>query len=145
MIVHAAKHYGVDAVGVTLAAEQAAWARQAVERAGLSDRVRVVLSDYRDFRAPGQFDKAVSVGMGEHVRPEHLVAGQGQGVVFRFKVETVEALGADSMVHGAFGGGTVVARVEGHSTPQVGAELVFTAMPGKLYFFDTATGKRLRA
>jgi sn-glycerol 3-phosphate transport system ATP-binding protein len=79
------------------------------------------------------------------VRPEHLVPGETAGTVFRFKVETVEALGADSLVHGAFGGGTVVARVEGHATPALGEQLVFTAMPGKLYFFDTGTGKRLRA
>jgi len=59
-------------------------------------------------------------------------------------VETVEALGADSLVHGAFGDATVVARVDGHHTPALGDELAFGAMPGKLYFFDAATGKRLR-
>jgi sn-glycerol 3-phosphate transport system ATP-binding protein len=79
------------------------------------------------------------------VRPEHLVPGESAGTVFRFKVETVEALGADSLVHGAFGGGSLVARVEGHATPAMGAQLAFAAMPGKLYFFDTGTGKRLRA
>jgi len=83
--------------------------------------------------------EAIVVG----VRPEHLVAGEG-GTVFRFKVETVEALGADSLVHGAFGDATVVARVDGHHTPALGDELAFGAMPGKLYFFDAATGKRLR-
>jgi len=77
------------------------------------------------------------------VRPEHLVAESG-GTVFRFRVDTVEALGADSLVHGAIGEGILVARVDGHATPQVGAELAFSSMPGKLYFFDTATGKRLR-
>jgi sn-glycerol 3-phosphate transport system ATP-binding protein len=77
------------------------------------------------------------------IRPEHLVARSG-APEFRFRVETVEALGADSLVHGAFGDGTIVARVDGHSTPPLGAELAFGAMPGKLYFFDTATGKRLR-
>jgi len=84
--------------------------------------------------------EAIMVG----VRPEHLVAESG-GTTFRFRVETVEALGADSLVHGAFGEGTVVARVDGHMTPEIGTELTFSAMPGKLYFFDTATGKRLRA
>ena len=77
------------------------------------------------------------------VRPEHLVPGAGD-TPFNFRVETVEALGADSLVHGAFGKGTVVARVEGHATPQVGADLTFSVMPGKLFFFDAATGKRLR-
>jgi sn-glycerol 3-phosphate transport system ATP-binding protein len=76
------------------------------------------------------------------IRPEHLVAG-GPGPVFRFKVETVEALGADSLVHGAFGEGIVVARVDGHATPKAGEALEFSAMPGRIYFFDTATGKRI--
>jgi sn-glycerol 3-phosphate transport system ATP-binding protein len=76
------------------------------------------------------------------IRPEHLVAG-GQGPVFRFKVETVEALGADSLVHGLFGAGTVVARVDGHATPAAGEALAFAAMPARIYFFDTATGKRI--
>jgi hypothetical protein len=49
------------------------------------------------------------------------------------------------MVHGPFGGGTLVARVDGHETPELGTALAFTAMPGKLFFFDAATGKRLRA
>src|SRR5512132_1329417 len=83
---------------------------------------------------------AVTVG----VRPEHLVPGEGAGPLFRFVVETVEALGADSMVHGALGGGTLVARVDGHVTPRPGASMVFSARPNKLYFFDTASGKRLR-
>jgi cyclopropane-fatty-acyl-phospholipid synthase len=73
LVIHAAKHYGVHATGITLAAEQAAWAREAVAKAGLSDRIRIVLTDYRDFHAPGEFDKAVSVGMGEAVRPENLL------------------------------------------------------------------------
>jgi len=82
--------------------------------------------------------EAIMVG----VRPEHLVAESG-GTTFQFRVETVEALGADSLVHGAVGEGTLVARVDGHATPPMGAELSFDAMPGKLYFFDTATGKRI--
>jgi sn-glycerol 3-phosphate transport system ATP-binding protein len=86
--------------------------------------------------APG----AITVG----IRPEHLVAGEGPGPGFRFKVETVEALGADSLVHGEFGAGSLIARVEGHSTPELGAMLSFNVMPGKLYYFDTGTGKRLR-
>ena len=33
---------------------------------------------------------------------------------------------------------------EGHLRPSIGETLAFTARPGKLYFFDTASGKRLR-
>jgi hypothetical protein len=39
----------------------------------------------------------------------------------------------------------IVVRVDGHMTPEAGEALVFSAMPGRVYFFDTASGKRLRA
>jgi len=77
------------------------------------------------------------------IRPEHL-SQQVAGPELRFTVETVEALGADSMVHGAFGDGMVVARMDGHSNVKVGDALTMRAMPGRLYFFDAATGRRLR-
>jgi ABC-type sugar transport system ATPase subunit len=83
--------------------------------------------------------QAVTIGM----RPEHLVEG-GTGTAFRLKVDTVEALGADSLLHCAFGANALVVRVDGHRTPEPGAALNVSAMPGKTYFFDTATGQRLR-
>ena len=83
---------------------------------------------------------AVMVG----IRPEHLQA-EGAGPRFEFSVETVEALGADSLVHGRVGEGLISARVDGHATPQVGAALSFRAIPERLHFFDAATGKRLAA
>jgi sn-glycerol 3-phosphate transport system ATP-binding protein len=106
------------------------------ERIDIGGEVQVALPPALRDVAP----EAITVG----IRPEHLVAGEAAGTLFRFKVDTIEALGADSLVHGQFGGGSIVARVEGHATPQPGAQLAFTAMPGKLYFFDAATGKRLR-
>ncbi len=72
LLIHAARHYGVEAVGVTLSVEQVKWAEKAVAEAGLSDRVKIVLSDYRDFKAPGAFDKASSVGMSEHIGNRNL-------------------------------------------------------------------------
>jgi sn-glycerol 3-phosphate transport system ATP-binding protein len=84
--------------------------------------------------------EAITVG----IRPEHLESPQSGSPTFRFTVETVEALGADSMVHGAFGESILVARVDGHATPKPGEALAFSPMANRLYFFDTATGKRLR-
>jgi sn-glycerol 3-phosphate transport system ATP-binding protein len=78
------------------------------------------------------------------IRPEHLIIG-GPGAEFRFTVETIEALGADSLVHGAFGNGVLIVRVEGGMTPALGTALACSVMPGKLQFFDTVSGKRLRA
>ena len=58
---HAAQHYGVDVVGVTVSKEQQRLARERC--AGLP--VDIQLMDYRELT--GHFDKAVSVGMFEHV------------------------------------------------------------------------------
>src|SRR5438477_5194160 len=46
------------------------------------------------------------------IRPAHLVAGEGRGTALRLQVETIEALGADSLVHGTFDGHAIVARVD---------------------------------
>ncbi|GAA3042445.1 class I SAM-dependent methyltransferase [Kitasatospora sp. NPDC127116] len=69
LLLHAAKHYGVTAVGVSISREQVALARARVEEAGLSDRVEVRLQDYREI-ADGPFDAISSVGMAEHVGAE---------------------------------------------------------------------------
>jgi len=79
------------------------------------------------------------------VRPEHFVAGAGSGPVFRLHVDTVESLGADSLLHAGFNGTLLVVRIEGHSTPKAGTALDVSILPGKAYFFDTGTGKRLSA
>lgn len=66
MAIHAARHYGVDVVGVTLSREQAVWARKAAAEAGLSDRIEIRVQDYRDVH-DGPFDAISSIGMSEHV------------------------------------------------------------------------------
>ncbi len=79
------------------------------------------------------------------IRPEHLVAGAAGSGAFRLRVDTVEALGADSLLHGAFNSTMLIVRIEGHATPPAGTTLDIQIMPGKAYFFDTASGKRLPA
>jgi cyclopropane-fatty-acyl-phospholipid synthase len=59
----------VDVLGITLSEEQLAVARRRAEEAGVSDRVRFELLDYR--AVTGSFDRIVSVGMFEHVGPPH--------------------------------------------------------------------------
>jgi len=60
---------GVEVLGITLSEEQLKLARERAEAAGVSDKVRFELLDYRVLakRAPGYFDRIVSVGMFEHV------------------------------------------------------------------------------
>ena len=67
LVIHAAQQYGVEAVGITLSEKQVALANQRIAEAGLSDRCRVVLQDYREVPIDEPFDKLVSVGMFEHV------------------------------------------------------------------------------
>jgi cyclopropane-fatty-acyl-phospholipid synthase len=66
MVLHAADHHGVRAVGVTLSRRQAEWAEKAVAEAGLAERVQIRYQDYRDV-ADGPFDAISSIGMFEHV------------------------------------------------------------------------------
>ena len=68
---HAARHYGVDVVGVTLSGEQAAMAGKRVAEAGLTDRVAIRVQDYRDVD-DGPFDAISSIGMSEHVGREQM-------------------------------------------------------------------------
>ena len=65
MAIYIAKHCGCDVTGITLSTEQLANATQRAAAAGLADRVRFRLEDYRDTQ--GTFDRIVSVGMFEHV------------------------------------------------------------------------------
>jgi cyclopropane-fatty-acyl-phospholipid synthase len=59
----------VDVLGITLSEEQLKTARRRAEEAGVADRVKFELIDYRD--VTGVFDRIVSVGMFEHVGPPH--------------------------------------------------------------------------
>jgi cyclopropane-fatty-acyl-phospholipid synthase len=65
-----AGEYGADVLGVTLSTEQLGLARERVQAAGLTDRVRFELKDYRDVDGP--FDRIISVGMLEHVGAPNL-------------------------------------------------------------------------
>jgi cyclopropane-fatty-acyl-phospholipid synthase len=72
LIVHAARHYGVKAEGITLSEEQLEYARQKIADEGLSGSVSVHLQDYREFSSEQGFDAIASVGMVEHVGREKL-------------------------------------------------------------------------
>jgi cyclopropane-fatty-acyl-phospholipid synthase len=65
LALYLARECGVDATGLTLSAEQHVVANRRAAEAGLADRVRFHLRDYREEQ--GQYDRIVSVGMFEHV------------------------------------------------------------------------------
>jgi cyclopropane-fatty-acyl-phospholipid synthase len=59
------RHYGCEVLGVSLAPDQVKFANERAEAAGVADKVRFELIDYRDVKGP--FDRISSVGMFEHV------------------------------------------------------------------------------
>ena len=66
MVLHAAEHHGVHAVGITVSSRQADLAAKRVADAGVADRVEIRLQDYRDVH-DGPYDAISSIGMFEHV------------------------------------------------------------------------------
>jgi cyclopropane-fatty-acyl-phospholipid synthase len=73
MVMHAARHYGVRALGVTLSRRQAEWAQKAIAEAGLSELAEVRHLDYRDVTESG-FDAVSSIGLTEHIGAVNLPA-----------------------------------------------------------------------
>jgi cyclopropane-fatty-acyl-phospholipid synthase len=65
LLLHAAQHYGITGVGLTISEEQYKLGNARIQHAGLGDRIKIVFQDFT--RCAGQFDKVVSVGMMEHV------------------------------------------------------------------------------
>jgi cyclopropane-fatty-acyl-phospholipid synthase len=71
MVRHAAREYGVKAIGVTLSKQQAEWGQAAIEREGLSGLAEVRHLDYRDVPETG-FDAVSSIGLTEHIGQKQL-------------------------------------------------------------------------
>lgn len=71
-MIRAAEHFGANALGITLSRRQHEEAQRRIAEAGVGDRVRVELRDYRDL-GDERFDKIVSIGMVEHLGRERLV------------------------------------------------------------------------
>ena len=72
LALYLASECGADVTGLTLSTEQLKVAQRRAAAAGLSDRVRFHLRDYRE--EVGSYDRIVSVGMFEHVGVVHYPA-----------------------------------------------------------------------
>jgi cyclopropane-fatty-acyl-phospholipid synthase len=72
LVLWAAEHYRVRALGVTLSENQHRYAQRQIEERGLEERCEVRLLDYRDVPEGEPFDKIASVGMFEHVGRKNL-------------------------------------------------------------------------
>ena len=66
------EQFDVDVLGVALAPDQIAFCKERAEEAGVADRVKFELLDYRD--VTGEFDRIVSVGLIEHLGTPHYPA-----------------------------------------------------------------------
>jgi cyclopropane-fatty-acyl-phospholipid synthase len=65
LAIRAATLYGCRVTSITLSKEQQESARQRIDQAGLSDRIKVLLCDYR--KVTGQYDRIISIEMLEAV------------------------------------------------------------------------------
>lgn len=93
LLIYAAKKYGVKGVGITLSKEQHRKANMQIQSLGLENKVKIKLMDYRDLdKLPIKFDRAVSVGMLEHV-------GRGNYETFLRSVKSVLKPGGLFLLH----------------------------------------------
>ncbi|HVC53623.1 MAG TPA: cyclopropane-fatty-acyl-phospholipid synthase family protein [Stellaceae bacterium] len=90
LALYLATECGVDVTGLTLSAEQLKVAQHRAAAAGLADRVRFVLRDYR--KETDRYDRVVSVGMFEHV-------GVNQYGAFFAKIKELLAPDGVALVH----------------------------------------------
>jgi cyclopropane fatty-acyl-phospholipid synthase-like methyltransferase len=68
LVRHAARHFKVNATGVTLSAEGAGWCRANAEKEGLSSTQCEILNcDYREIPSSRRFNAISAVEMAEHV------------------------------------------------------------------------------
>jgi cyclopropane-fatty-acyl-phospholipid synthase len=69
LALHMAGKYGATVRAFNVSEQQVEWAREAADKQGLASRIEFVLDDWRN--ATGRYDAFASVGMLEHVGPEH--------------------------------------------------------------------------
>jgi len=70
LAIHAASKYGCHVTTTTISREQHDYAKEKIARAGLEDRITLLLEDYRDLK--GRYDKAISIEMIEAVGANYL-------------------------------------------------------------------------
>ncbi|MDQ6621327.1 MAG: sn-glycerol-3-phosphate import ATP-binding protein UgpC [Pseudomonadota bacterium] len=103
---------------------------------------RVVLEGAGTLPAASSLPAGTEVTVG--LRPEHLAPSTQADASLAGRVEVVEALGADTLLHLDVGGRNVIARLPHGVMPAIGTTLHVRANPERVYLFDAQTGARLR-
>jgi sn-glycerol 3-phosphate transport system ATP-binding protein len=90
---------------------------------------------------PAEANRPVTLGL----RPEHLAPSEAGQRALHLEISLVEALGADTVVHGrmAGNGADLAARLTGTTVVRMGDRIALTAPPSQLHLFDRTNGKRL--
>lgn len=99
LLLWAAEHYGVEAVGITLSKNQHAHVNRLIGERGLGGRVQMHLLDYRELPEDAPFDRIASIGMFEHV-------GRARLPTYFDKIRRLLAPGGLLLNHGITAGGT---------------------------------------
>ncbi len=99
LLLWAAERYGARGTGITLSKNQHAHVNRLIAERGLSDRVRMLLLDYRDLPEEEPYDKIASIGMFEHV-------GRARLPTYFAKLRRLLAPGGLLLNHGITAGGT---------------------------------------
>ena len=97
--------------------------------------------------AGGAIGAGTKIGEGRKVtagvRPEHLTPCAPSVSNLVGSVEIIEALGADTLIHVAVAGGSIIARLPPGTAATVGEPIALAAVPTRVYLFDTTSGARI--
>ncbi len=102
---------------------------------------RVGLNGGGTIAAAGNVTQGRKVTVG--IRPEHLTPCAPSAASLVGSVEVIEALGADTLLHVAVAGGSIIARLPHGAPATIGEPIALAAAPGRVYLFDTESGTRL--
>jgi multiple sugar transport system ATP-binding protein len=91
------------------------------------------------FDAPGLPEGPCTLG----VRPEHLVLAATGRAILSARLELVEPLGSEVLLHVRSADGELTARVAPDATPPAGSDLDLAVDLAKVHYFDPATEQRL--
>ena len=102
---------------------------------------RIALDGSGNVTVAAKLDAGRGVTVG--IRPEHLTPCKPSEANIVGSVEVIEALGADTLVHVAVAGRSVIARLPHGSAAAVGEPIALATTRDRVYLFDVESGARI--